>query len=191
MGCSEADLAPYVFQAVPLKTRKQRTVAQGTFDQSWPTDIQGGLCMIGLFEYFRLWDVLLEMHLSPMEDVHTWRFDSSGQFSSNSAYRAFNGAIPFEHGRRLWKSWAPHKCKVFLWLAIWNRRWTADRLAKQDLPHPSKCTLCDQEDEGVQHLLTTSVPENSGFISWNCLGSQTKRRVNMRYPLLSGGERLS
>ncbi|GJM95649.1 hypothetical protein PR202_ga12415 [Eleusine coracana subsp. coracana] len=157
-GVLDGELDPLVFQAVPLKTHKQCTVAQGMFDQSWPTNIQGGLSMIGVFEYFQLWDALMEMHLSQVEDVHTWKFDSSGQFSSKSTYSAlFNGAIPFEHWRRLWKSWASQKCKVFLWLTIqiWCR--TADRLAKRGLPHPPKCPLCDQEDEDVQHLLTTCV----------------------------------
>ena len=90
--------------------------------------------------------------------MHIWKLDGSGNFSSKSAYRAFfNGAIPFEHWHRLWKSWAPSKCKVFLWLAIRNRCWTADRLARRGLPHPAKCPLCDQEEEDIQHLLTTCV----------------------------------
>jgi hypothetical protein len=99
----------------------------------------------------------ISIHLSQEEDVHIWKLDGSGNFSK-SAYRAFfNGAIPFEHWRRLWKSWAPSKCKVFLWLAIRNRCWTVDRLARRGLPHPPKCPLCDQEEEDIQHLLTTCV----------------------------------
>jgi hypothetical protein len=46
---------------------------------------------------------------------------------------------------------------MFLWLAIRNRCWTADRLAKRGLSHPDKCPLCDQLDETIQHLLTTCV----------------------------------
>ncbi|GJM90953.1 hypothetical protein PR202_ga07282 [Eleusine coracana subsp. coracana] len=160
MGCSISDLAPLVFEAVPLAIRKQRTVAQGMHDLSWPADIQGGLNLIGLYEYFRLWDMIVEMeaHLSQEEDRHTWHFESSGQLSSKSAYQAyFYGAIRSEHLKKLWKSWAPQKCKVFLWLAIQNRCWTADGLAKRGLPHPAKCPLCDQEEEGIQHLLTTCV----------------------------------
>jgi len=158
MGCSIVEIAPVVVDAVPLKIRKQRTVAQALQNQSWPTDIQGGLSLIGLFEYLQLWDMLLDTSLSQDEDVHIWRLDSSGIFSSKSAYRAFfNGAITFEHWRRLWKSWAPAKCKVFLWLAIRNRCWTADRLARRGLPHPSMCPLCDQEEENIQQLLTTCV----------------------------------
>jgi len=41
----------------------------------------------------------------------------------------------------------------------------ADRLAKRGLPHPTHCPLCDQEDETVQHLLTTCVLARE-FWSW-------------------------
>ncbi|TVU39838.1 hypothetical protein EJB05_13279, partial [Eragrostis curvula] len=107
---------------------------------------------------YHLWDIIHEVVLIQEEDNHIWRFDKSGQFSSKSAYNAFfNGKVFFEPWKRLWKSWAPGKCKVFLWLAIRNRCWTADRLAKRGLPHPSQCPLCDQAEEDVQHLLTSCV----------------------------------
>jgi hypothetical protein len=48
-------------------------------------------------------------------------------------------------------------CKVFLWLAARNRCWTADRLANQGLQHPEHCIFCDQEEEIVQHILTSCV----------------------------------
>ena len=38
-----------------------------------------------------------------------------------------------------------------------NRVWTADRLAKRNLPHPESCPLCDQEDETINHLLVGCV----------------------------------
>lgn len=33
----------------------------------------------------------------------------------------------------------------------------ADRLARRSLPHPITCPLCDQEDENIQHILSTCV----------------------------------
>jgi hypothetical protein len=39
--------------------------------------------------------------------------------------------------------------------AIRNRCWTAYRLAKKGLSHPIRCPLCDQEEEAIQHLLTS------------------------------------
>ncbi|KAL6626269.1 hypothetical protein ACP70R_029995 [Stipagrostis hirtigluma subsp. patula] len=156
--CSVGDLAPAVVAAVPPRIQKRRTVADALPDKNWTRDIQGGLSMIGLFEFFQLWDILLEMALIQEEDRHIWRLESSGQYTARSAYRAFfYGAITFEPWRRIWKTWAPAKCKIFLWLVVRNRCWTADRLAKRGLPHPNRCLLCDQEDENIQHLLTTCV----------------------------------
>ncbi|GJM95726.1 hypothetical protein PR202_ga12503 [Eleusine coracana subsp. coracana] len=157
-GCSLAELAPSVVAAVPLKTKQQRTVAEALLGRQWPTDIQSGLSLVGLYEYFQLWDALLEVDLSEENDQHIWRFDNSGLFSTKSAYRAFHiGATTFEPWRRLWKAWAPAKCKVFLWLAIWNKCWTADRLAKRGLPNAASCVFCDQTDEDIQHILTDCV----------------------------------
>jgi hypothetical protein len=65
------------------------------------------------------------------------------------------GSISFELWKCLWKSWAPPKCKSFLWLAIRNKCWTADRLRRRGLQYPVVCVLCDQEQEIVQHLLCT------------------------------------
>ena len=46
--------------------------------------------------------------------------------------------------------------RFFIWLAVHNRCWTADR-AKRGLPHPSACPLCDQAEETIQHILTSCV----------------------------------
>ena len=69
----------------------------------------------------------------------------------------FVGSIHFEPAKRVWKSWAPPRCKFFIWLASLNRCWTADRLARRGLDHPDHCPLCDQEDETIQHILTSCV----------------------------------
>jgi hypothetical protein len=87
-----------------------------------------------------------------------WIHSSSGQFSSKSCYKAFFlGSITFEPWKRLWKTWAPPKCKFFIWLAIRNKCWTADRLHKRGLDQTEVCPLCDQEPENIQHLLCTCV----------------------------------
>jgi hypothetical protein len=44
-----------------------------------------------------------------------------------------------------------------IWLALKNKVWTAERLAKRGLPHPASCPLCDQEAENIQHLLFSCV----------------------------------
>lgn len=67
------------------------------------------------------------------------------------------GTIRFAPWKRIWKSWAPLRCKFFSWLAINNRCWTADRLAKRGLSHPIACLFCDQAEEKINHLLISCV----------------------------------
>jgi hypothetical protein len=54
---------------------------------------------------------------------------------------------------KIWKSWAPGKCSFFMWLVAHDRYWTADRLARQGLPHLESCPMCDQAPEYINHLL--------------------------------------
>ncbi|GJM93756.1 hypothetical protein PR202_ga10342 [Eleusine coracana subsp. coracana] len=49
------------------------------------------------------------------------------------------------------------KVKLFIWLAVWKRCWTADRLARRGLPHPVACPTCDQEAEDIRHTLSGCV----------------------------------
>jgi hypothetical protein len=63
----------------------------------------------------------------------------------------------FEHFERIWKSWAPTKCRYFVWLVAHKKCWTADRLARRGPDHPEKCPLCDQDEETINHLLVSCV----------------------------------
>uniref|UniRef100_A0A0A9CVB5 Reverse transcriptase zinc-binding domain-containing protein n=1 Tax=Arundo donax TaxID=35708 RepID=A0A0A9CVB5_ARUDO len=157
-GCSLAVLAPDLIASIPKKIIRRRTVAEALHDRAWVRDIQGALSLAELNEYLQVWDALEEILLTQEEDQHFWKHEASGKYYSKSAYNTFFlGSVSFEPWRRLWKSWAPAKCKMFLWLAIRNICWTADRLEKRGLRHLECCPLCDQENETVQHLLTTCV----------------------------------
>jgi len=67
------------------------------------------------------------------------------------------GTTSFEPYERIWKTWAPPKCRFFVWLVAQNRCWTADCLARRGLPHPERCPLCDQAAETIDHLLVQCV----------------------------------
>ena len=90
-----------------------------------------------------------------MGTTGAWRHEGSGTFTSKSTYMAFfYGAISFLETSL--EIMGPPKCMVFLCLAIQNKCWTVDWLAKWGLAHPEQCVLCDQE-EMVQHILTSCV----------------------------------
>jgi hypothetical protein len=136
-GCHLEDLAPNVFKSVPIRVRNKRTVAEALHELTWVTDIRVALGWQGLAEYLELWDTLAGITLKTNDDAHIWRFESSGTFPTKSTYRAFLiGSTSFEPWKRIWKSWAPSKCKIFIWLAIRNHCWTADRLQKKRITSP-------------------------------------------------------
>ena len=82
----------------------------------------------------------------------------SGSYSCKSAYSSmFTGTVRFSPWKRIWRSWAPPNCRFFIWLAVNNKCWTSDRLAKRGLPHQPACPLCDQEAESINHLLSGCV----------------------------------
>jgi hypothetical protein len=55
----------------------------------------------------------------------------------------------------VWKSFAPAKCNIFVWLALKYRIWTSDRRARHGLQdHPNPCYRCLQEEDTVDHILT-------------------------------------
>uniref|UniRef100_A0A0A9HR92 Reverse transcriptase zinc-binding domain-containing protein n=1 Tax=Arundo donax TaxID=35708 RepID=A0A0A9HR92_ARUDO len=158
-GKSLTDLAPALVALVPKRFLNRRTVLEALTNNGWVCDIRGGLSIEALLEYFQIWDILNEFQLSlGVEDQHLWAPSVTGEFSCKSAYvRFFTGAVEFEPWKLIWKSWTPPRCKFFMWLAILNRCWTADRLARRGLDHPDRCPLCDQADETIQHLLFACV----------------------------------
>ena len=167
-GRSIADLAPRLLEFVPKRIANRRTVEEAMADRSWVMDIRGNPSVEAILDFLCLWDLIYDFQLQPeIEDSHIWRFSSSGQYSAKSAYASFFiGSTQFGPFERIWKSWAPPKCRFFLWLVAHDRCWTADRLAKRGLPHPEQCPLCDQEDETINHLLVSCVFSRQ---FWFCL----------------------
>jgi hypothetical protein len=155
-GNAIQDIAPDVVCLVDNRVISTRTIAQAIDNWQWVSDIGSHLSLVGLQQYLKLWDVLGEVTLSQEADRHVWMHTASGQFSSRSCYRAFfMGSISFKPWKRLWKTWAPPKCKFFLWLAIRNQYWNAGRLQRRGMQYPVCCPLCDQEQETAQHILCT------------------------------------
>lgn len=76
MGCSLSEIAPRVVERVPVRIQTTRLVAEGLLNQNWADDIQGGLSMVDLYEFFQLWDSIAEVMLSQEEDIHIWKLDA-------------------------------------------------------------------------------------------------------------------
>ena len=162
--------------AIPKIRVNRRTVRDALTNRAWISDIQGALTVGVIVDYLYLWDILLNFQLQPeVEDKHIWRLSSNGQYSAKLAYEGFFlGSTLFGPWERIWKSWAPPKCRFFVWLVAHNKCWTVDRLARHGLPHPEFCPLCDQEEETIDHLLVHCV-----FASLSVESIQTSRSLGL------------
>jgi hypothetical protein len=91
-------------------------------------------------------------------DTHVWRFTTNGQYSAKTAYEAmFVGVTKFSPWERIWKTWAPLKCRFFMWLVALTGYWTADRLARHGIPSLESYPFCDQVEESINHLLVACI----------------------------------
>jgi hypothetical protein len=148
-----SDIAPSLYNSIPRRIANRRTVKEALLNR-WISDIRGALTVRVLVEYLKLWESLSEIELQPnIKDRHVFSLASDGKYTAKATYKGlFLGSTTFDHYKRIWRSWAPSKCRFFIWLVAHNRCWTADRLAKKGLNHPHRCPLCDQEDETLNHL---------------------------------------
>jgi hypothetical protein len=153
------DITPNLFATVPKRRINNRNVHDALTDRRWVTDIEGALTVGVISEFLHLWDILASFELQEgVDDNHFWRLAASGKYSAKEAYEIlFLGSIGFQPFKRIWKTWAPPKCRFFLWLAAHKKCWTADRLARHDMTHPDRCLLCDQGEETIDHILISCV----------------------------------
>jgi hypothetical protein len=144
---------------IPRRITKKKTSSEALNDWRWVSDIHATVTVQLILEFMNLCEIMAEVSLqSGVPDKHIWRFSSSVIYSAKSAYNAlFQGVISFGPWERIWKSWTPDKCHLFLWLVAHNYCWTANRLAHRNLPHLDRCPLCDKEEETINHLLVNCV----------------------------------
>jgi hypothetical protein len=153
-GLKPKDIAPSIYG---LSSRKNFTVNSGLTNDFWVNKINtaGGLSLQNIEEFVALWPLVDDMRLvEGTPDDITWKFTNSGSYSASSAYKAqFEGLIRSLMPELVWNNWAPPKCKLFVWLVLQDRVWTADRLHRRGWPNCGLCQLCKREEESVAHLL--------------------------------------
>lgn len=148
-----------MYARIPLRKRNNMTVARAIQEGEWPRDIGQNLDADTLREYINLWHQVAVIQLDPATpDRLRWAWENKGEFSVRSAYAAkFMGREIIPTAEFTWRSRAPLQCRFFAWLALRNRCWTSDRLARRGLPHQDSCPLCSQGEETISHLLVGCV----------------------------------
>ena len=127
-GVSVSSIAPNLLQIISKRITKKRTVAEALNQRRWVRDIRGGLSVLILRDYIKLWQAISGFQLSDGTDKFIWRWTTDGQYTSASAYKIMHqGTTTLAGSSWIWKSWAPPRVKFFAWLAFRKRLWTADR----------------------------------------------------------------
>uniref|UniRef100_A0A453BHD7 Reverse transcriptase zinc-binding domain-containing protein n=1 Tax=Aegilops tauschii subsp. strangulata TaxID=200361 RepID=A0A453BHD7_AEGTS len=153
-GRSAGELMPMLYNCIPKRRRKTRTVAEGLNGNAWARDIQGVLGLHEIGQYLQLWQLVQQVTLTDAPDQLISKWTTSGIYSAQSCYLAtFQGSSQSYSWKLIWKAWAPPRVKFFHWLANLDRCWTADRLARHGLQHHPRCLLCDQAPETIRHLM--------------------------------------
>lgn len=119
---------PAVFAAT-LCSGRRRSLRDALLDNRWAMDITGALTTQVICEYLQVWALLRDVSLvSGQQDRFIWKWSASGTYSVASTYRAFLAGSTRMHGtKELWRTKAPPKVKLFFWLALHRRLWTAER----------------------------------------------------------------
>jgi len=137
--------------------RKKRTVYDALTAHRWIKDIAHNLTNDLLSEFFVFWTRIDAQNLnldSQDDDQITWTPTATGIYSAKSAYNLqLQGKCRSPVAKAIWKPWGPNKCKLFLWLLLQNRIWTADRLMLRERPNSYFCPLCYRNLETAFHLV--------------------------------------
>lgn len=129
LGQVVKDVVPSLLDFVSRRNIWTTTVAAGLHGRAWVHQISGGITVPVTHEYLRLCDLVSQIQLGVGDDRIVWKWTPDGKYSSKSAYRTLQMiSHPIPGCSRIWKTWAPLRVKIFLWLAIRGHHWTVDRL---------------------------------------------------------------
>jgi hypothetical protein len=139
-----------------LLERSRYSVQQALHNDSWVQQIRGGLSMADIVGYLQVWHQIRNLRLSDTADKLIWKWTANGKFTVRSAYAALHfGSHPIPGCDWIWETWAPLRVKLFMWLALKGRQWTADRRRRHGLQANEHCFLCDQQEETIAQLVVS------------------------------------
>jgi hypothetical protein len=136
--------------------QKSRSVADALHNENWIWDLMHSVTTPIFAEYVLLWSMVDATGFNPSDpasDEIFWTRTTDGTYSAKSAYAMqFEGSLGSSFPATVWHIWTPSHCKVFVWLLLQRRIWTADRLMLREWPNQYFCPLCYRNLETSDHL---------------------------------------
>jgi hypothetical protein len=132
------DLALHLFALISRRLSRSRLV-KDCLHGAWLDDIPTDLDVVAIEEFLAVTDRVEGLVVTVgVPDVFWWNWGPKETYSAKSCYLSmFHGSVAMESALHVCKSRTLAKCRFFLWLALRDRCWTADRLERCGLPRPS------------------------------------------------------
>ena len=92
-----------------------------------------------------------DVHLNDTYDRTIRRWMTDGQFSA----ALHSASHPVPGCSLVCDTWAPLRVRMFLWLALRRKQWTADCWLRHGLDANEACFLCGQEPESIDHIVVS------------------------------------
>jgi hypothetical protein len=133
---------------------KNLMVAKALQGRKWMQGLQRITSTEEVRQFVALWHKINEIELSDQPDAINWRLTTSGNYSTSSTYAAqFLGACSDHNWGSVWAVKAEDKCKIFCWLHLQNKLWTADRILRTGGQSNPTCQLCRTYPENAMHMM--------------------------------------
>ena len=88
------------------------------------------------------------------EDRLVLKESKTNGFSVSLMYRKLRYSIPTDFPwRSIWNPIVPPKMGFFEWEASWGKVFTLDQLKRKGIPLVNRCSLCEENEETIDHLL--------------------------------------
>lgn len=119
--------SPNLFATISRAGQK-RSIKDAILQNRWARDIVGAPITQVICQYLRVWGILRDLVLDPLqEDWFMWTWTADGKYSASSTYRAFfAGSTSLLGAKELWRTKAPPRVNFFFWLALHRRLWTTE-----------------------------------------------------------------
>lgn len=121
------------------------------------------------FEDFKF--VVEQQNIVEEENKRVWK-DGSIPFSPRIVYQGLEGIrMDIEQSKwegfpagKIWLGQVPSKVCLFLWALARERTLTIDNLKKRGRSMPSRCIMCEQEEESISHLFINCVEQTTRWL---------------------------
>ena len=115
-GRSILDLAPGVWNKVPVRRRNKRTVEEALNNNNWLKDLTGEISLEEATQIVGLWmHFLAVVRDEAAEDVFHWPWSKHGAYTTSSTYHMLLlGQEGSQVADWIWRCKAIPKCKIFM-----------------------------------------------------------------------------